>query len=62
MSKTNDTSNVAALEDHGTLIDTESAGVTGGLIPGLGAIYKQMISDTISATVDGAVRGAGLPK
>ena len=62
MRKSNETSNVVTLEDHGTLVDAELAGVTGGMIPGLGAIYTQMISDTISASVEGAVRSAGLPK
>ena len=56
MSKTNDNSTVATLEDHGTLVDTELARVTGGMIPGLGAIYTQMISDTISTCMEGAVR------
>jgi hypothetical protein len=45
MSKSNDASNIATLEDHGTLVDTELAEVTGGVIPGFGAIYTQMISD-----------------
>ena len=62
MSKSNDPSNIAMLEDHGTLVDTELAGVTGGVIPGFGAIYTQMISDNISACVEGAVRGVGLPR
>jgi hypothetical protein len=60
MSKSNDTSNVVTLESM--LVDTELAGVAGGMIPGLGAIYPQMVSDTISASVEGAVRSAGLPK
>jgi len=35
MSKTNDTSRPAALEDHGTLADSELDAVTGGFIADL---------------------------
>jgi hypothetical protein len=58
MSKTDD-SKLAILVDHGPLADTELAGVTGGMIPGLTPIYAHMLADMISASVDGAV---GLPK
>ena len=62
MSKTNDTSRPATLEDQHMLADCELDAVSGGLIPGLAGIAPEMIANGISAGLNEALSGVGYPR
>ena len=46
MSKTNDTSNLATLEDHGALADSELDAVTGGTAAATSKLYEAACKGT----------------
>jgi hypothetical protein len=55
------TTHNTAIEDHGTLVDTELDWVTGGM-PSLGTILTQATGNATSQAVGALVRDAGYPR
>jgi hypothetical protein len=51
MRKTNDTSNVATFEHHGTLADSELDAVTGGISEALWLPYEEVIFEYTERTL-----------